>query len=300
MGVGDGRVGDGSVRVPAELDWLRESGRGRDWLASLPARLTAVRERWRLRTGRRPFRGGRVSLVLPATLPDGTPAVLKLQYPDRESEHEAAALARWDGDGAVRLLAHDPDLHALVVERCAPGTPLYQAGPDRALDVLTALLPRLWVPAGAPFDPLAAEAARWAAALPSRWEAAGRPGGRRLVDAAVRALTELGPSQGEQVLLHQDLHAGNVLAARREPWLVIDPKPLVGEREFGVVAAVRGGELGDDAGRLRYRLDRLCSELALDRERVRGWAVGQTLAWAFQDGQALTDQLERASRLLDC
>jgi streptomycin 6-kinase len=41
------------------------------------------------------------------------------------------------------------------------------------------------------------------------------------------------------VLLHQDLHADNVLAAQREPWLTIDPKPLSGEREFGVTALVR-------------------------------------------------------------
>lgn len=47
-----------------------------------------------------------------------------------------------------------------------------------------------------------------------------------------------------QVLLHQDLHADNVLRAGREPWLVIDPKPLTGEREFGVAPIVRSFELG--------------------------------------------------------
>ena len=51
-------------------------------------------------------------------------------------------------------------------------------------------------------------------------------------------------SQGEQVLVNQDLHAQNVLRAQREPWLVIDPKPLGGEREFGIAALVRGRELG--------------------------------------------------------
>ena len=46
------------------------------------------------------------------------------------------------------------------------------------------------------------------------------------------------------MLVNQDLHADNILSATREPWLVIDPKPLAGEREFGVAAIVRGGELG--------------------------------------------------------
>lgn len=57
-------------------------------------------------------------------------------------------------------------------------------------------------------------------------------GGRRLLDAALDALTVLPRTQGEPVLVNQDLHGDNVLAAQREPWLLIDPKPLVAEREF--------------------------------------------------------------------
>src|SRR5207302_5092348 len=113
----------------------------------------------------------------------------------------ADALARWDGDGAVRLLERDPAGTALLLERCQPGTPLSAAGPGVALDVLVGLLPRLWRPAGPPFRTLAEEAAWWAATLPAEWEAAGRPFERRLVDAALEALAGLGPSQGEHVLL---------------------------------------------------------------------------------------------------
>jgi streptomycin 6-kinase len=201
--------------------------------------------------------------------------------PHRESEHEAAALELWAGDGAVRLLAHDPEKHALLLERCVPGTPLAEAGQDAALDVFVDLLPRLWKPAGAPFRPLAEEAAWWAGHLEETWEQAGKPFERRLLDAALEALRELPPTQGEQVLLHQDLHGDNVLAAQREPWLAIDPKPLAGEREFGLAPIVRSFELGHHRRDVVHRLDRLSSELGLDRERARGWAVGQTLAWAF-------------------
>jgi streptomycin 6-kinase len=55
---------------------------------------------------------------------------------------------------------------------------------------------------------------------------------------------ELASTQGEQVLVHRDLHGENVLPATREPWLVIDPKPLAGEREFAVAPIVRSFELG--------------------------------------------------------
>jgi streptomycin 6-kinase len=211
---------------------------------------------------------------------DGDEVVLKVQTPHRESEHEAAALELWDGDGAVRLLAHDPERHALLLERCVPATPLASVGQEAALEVLVSLLPRLWKPAAAPFRSLAEEAAWWLVQLPRTWEEAGRQFEQRLLDASLEALGELAPTQGEQVLLHQDLHGDNVLAAEREPWLVIDPKPLVGEREFAVAPIVRSVELGHSRHDVLYRLDRLTSELGLDRERARGWTIGQTIAWS--------------------
>jgi streptomycin 6-kinase len=211
---------------------------------------------------------------------DGDEVVLKVQTPPRESEHEAAALELWDGDGAVRLLAHDPERHALLLERCVPATPLASVGQEAALEVLVSLLPRLWKPAAAPFRSLAEEAAWWLVQLPRTWEEAGRQFEQRLLDASLEALGELAPTQGEQVLLHQDLHGDNVLAAEREPWLVIDPKPLVGEREFAVAPIVRSVELGHSRRDVLYRLDRLTSELGLDRERARGWTIGQTIAWS--------------------
>ena len=54
----------------------------------------------------------------------------------------------------------------------------------------------------------------------------------RLVEEAEALLAWLVPSQTGPVLLHGDLHHGNVLSARRRPWLAIDPKGVVGERAF--------------------------------------------------------------------
>jgi len=238
-------------------------------------------ERWGLTLGE-PFEPGAASHVVQAAVTrDGEDVVLKIQEPHRESEHEAAALELWDGDGAVRLLAHDPERHALLIERCVPGTPLAAAGADAALEVFVELLPRLWKPAGPPFGTLAAEAAWWADSLAETWERFDRPFERGILDAALEALYELPSTQGAHVLLHQDLHGENVLAAEREPWLAIDPKPLVGEREFGIAPIVRSFELGHSRRDVLHRFDRLTSELGLDRERARGWTVGQTVAWSF-------------------
>ena len=232
------------------------------------------------------------------TTAEGEQAVLKVQDPHRESEHEAAALELWDGDGAIRLLDSEPDEDALLLERCVPGTPLSAAGGEAALDVFVELLPRLWKPAGAPFGTLAAEALWWSASLSETWERFDRPFERRLLDSALEALIELPGTQGEQVMLHQDLHGDNVLAAQREPWLAIDPKPLVGEREFGIAPIVRSRELGHSRRDVLDRFDRLVSELGLDRERARGWTIGQTIAWAF-DGEHRQTNVETARWLLE-
>lgn len=279
--------------VPESLRWIGKTDAARAWLSGLPRLMEECEERWSLRLGP-PYPGSYVSLVVPADLPDGTGAVLKIQFPHRESEHEADALALWDGEGAVRLLDHDPSRHALLIERCDPGRHLSELEPDAALGVLIDLLPRLLKPAGQPFNSLKDEAARWAEQLPAAWERAGYPFERRLIDSALEALDELSGSQGEQVLLHQDLHPDNVLAAEREPWLVIDPKPLRGEREFSAAPIVRAYELGHDRDLVLGRLDRLTDELGLDRDRAVRWALAQTLAWAFEGDLALPRHVETA------
>jgi streptomycin 6-kinase len=203
--------------------------------------------------------------------------VLKLNAPSHhEAEHEADALQFWDGHGAVRLAARDDERRALLVERCRPGTQLWDASTDE-LAVVAELLPRLWgePPEPHPFLSLADLAAGWAEEL--RRQAEGID--RSLVCLALDTFETA--ERGATSLANQDLHGGNVLKAEREPWLVIDPKPLIGEREFAIAPIVRDFELGHSRRETLHRFDRLTSELGLDRERARGWTAGQTIAWAL-------------------
>lgn len=267
-------------QIPEKLLWLGKTQAGSGWLNRLPVLFEAACTRFDLRSVGQPFTGGYVSLVLPARRgPENV--VLKLQFVHRETLHEADALRLWNGDGACRLLDHDHDLGALLLERCRPGRYLAGAADTDQLSVLANLLRKLLVPAQAPFTSLNEEAAGWISSIEKDWRDAGSPCEKRLVDAAIAAVNDLQSEDTGSVLLHQDLHGHNILSAEREPWLAIDPKPLAGDPAFALSPIVRSYEFGHTKAASLYRLDRLPEELELDRERARLWTIAQTMAWAF-------------------
>jgi streptomycin 6-kinase len=249
-----------------------------DWIAALPGLVAECAAQWSL--GLEDPVDSAFSLVVPAG-----DVVLKLNPPgEPESEHEADAFEQWKAHGAVRLVARDDERSALLIERCRPGTQLWELPDEEATGIAASVLEQLWVPADCPFRRLEHEAARWADELPTR----GLDGA--LVDSTVAFLRKAGPTQRESVLLHQDLHGGNVLESARG-WLAIDAKPLVGEREFDVASLIRDRRPATKA-QMERRLDYLVDRLALDPERTRGWAVAHALAW---DGSP--DMIDCARRL---
>lgn len=254
------------------------------WLRQLPATVKDLARRWALSLGT-PFEGQDVSCswVAPGTRAQGTAAVLKVGMPHMEGEHEIQGLRFWDGDPTVRLLEADEEMGAMLLERCEPGTPLHWLE-EREQDVIMArLLRRLWrtpdVPH--PFRPLTALTAHWSAeteAAAARWPDAG------VVREGLRLFRELPRSASQQVLLATDLHAGNVVRAQREPWLVIDPKPFVGDSAYDATQ-----HLFCCDARLRADPDktigRFADLLGVDRERVRLWMFARAAAEPRVDWQ---------------
>jgi len=262
------------IEVPAALaqEWAREP----EWLADLPRLVGECAQEWNLEPEaaiETPH-----SLVVPAG-----DVVLKLNAPRHsEADHEADALELWAGRGAIRLLERDDDRRALLLERCRPGTPLRELAADSSA-LVPELVERLAVEprSGHPFRLLADEAVRWADQVLVLWERAGRPFERSLLDEALDVFATTDGTA--RALVNQDLHGGNILRATREPWLVIDPKPLVGERELDGVGLLRNVDRGTaEVGRW---LDALAG-LGLDRARLRGWGIAHALAWGTdEDGK---------------
>ncbi|WP_022903395.1 aminoglycoside phosphotransferase family protein, partial [Curtobacterium sp. B8] len=208
------------------------------WHRTVPDRLAAAVARWDLRPGR-VITGGSVSHVQAVTTADGGAAVLKLSFPHREARDEAAALAWWGGEGAVRLLAVDPDdPFVLLLERCDPGTRLVDRTDLSAAERLAigaGAVARLWaagVPDASPFERLVDVCDEWADLAEERMRTLAPPLDPGIVRHGIALLRELPRSAPATVVVHGDHNPGNVLMAGREPWLVIDPKPMTGDPAY--------------------------------------------------------------------
>ena len=249
----------------------------RAWLRRLPGVVDELTKRWSLTLGP-PFDGPEVSAawVAPATDADGGSAVLKISMPHFEAEQEAAGLRFWEGRPTVHLLDEDAASGALLLERCEPGTWL-RAAPEEEQDVVIAdLLRQSWRTPGAthPFRPLSMMIHSWIAETEENEAAWPDP---QLVREGLRVLQELASDRVDEVLLATDLHAGNVLRAQRSPWLVIDPKPFVGDPAYDATQHLINCESRMRAAPLAT-IDRFAGLLDVDGDRVRRWMFARAAA----------------------
>ncbi len=255
-----------------------------EWLERLPAMIEQIAADWSLELGEPYLPGGQCAWVAPA----GEDRVLKVGWRHREAEHEADALRLWDGDGAIRCFATRArkDTTVSLLERCVPGTQLKVALPEPEQDAVVAgLMRRLWgrqLPEGHPFCSLAQMCDLWAEWLEASLRVGARGADPGLVREGAALLRELPRTAQTSVLVCTDLHAGNVLGAQREPWLVIDPKPFVGDPAFDPVQHMLNCDerLARDPAALAQRMAEL---LELDPERVKLWLFARCAQESLHD-----------------
>ena len=244
------------------------------WLNRLPGIVRELENRWGLTSdvaldGEEPS----CAYVAGVLRTDGSRAVLKIGMPHMEAEDEIQGLRFWNGDPTVHLLESDESLGAMLLERCRPGTTLRTLDEDEQDVVVATLLRRLWRSPPTPhaFRRLSALTEYWGAETLARVNEWPDPG---LVCEGLRLFKELPASAPRAVLLATDLHAGNVLRAEREPWLVIDPKPFVGDPAYDATQ-----HLFNCRQRLQLEPDqtigRFAELLGVDHERVRLWTFAR-------------------------
>jgi streptomycin 6-kinase len=286
--------------IPSGLDGQRRLGPAwAAWLDRLPRLAEEVVEEWGLALDGRPMHGY-ASLAQPVRTSNGRPAVLKVSFDgDEESLHEGIALQRWHGDGAVELLRADPHRRTLLLERLHTED-LGDLWDVEACEVVAGLYARLHVPALPQLRSVTSYVERWAAALAGMPRNAPVP--HRLVEQALSLARDLVADDASTgTLVHGDLHYANVLAADREPWLAIDPKPMDGDPHYEPAPLLwnRWDELAAAPGGVRdgvrRRFHAIVDAAGLDEDRARDWVVVRVVLnahWSVQDA-------ERAGRDLD-
>jgi len=266
---------------------------GRRWLGRLPAMVDAVAREWSLEIG--PAYVLSFHWVARVRLADGSDAVVKLGLPHAPHlRREAATLECFDGHGAVRLLAHDPGLGALLLERAVPGSMARELVPrndieatDAAIGVLRRLHSAAWPADGLPELHTERQAfVDHLAAYPGD-----DPLPRDLVVAGLRTFDDLCASATRRVVLHGDLHHDNILRSDREGWLAIDPHGWVGDPGFEVGPLLYNPdpERHDDGllALVPRRVEQLADGLGLPVDRVAAWGFAAAVlseVWSAEDG----------------
>lgn len=266
--------------------------RGARWWRELPALLERCARRWSL-TLLPPFDNLSYNYVMPVVRADGREGVLKVGVPNPELLSEINALRHYDGRGSVRLLAADEAWGALLLERLRPGVMLVTVEEDEAATRIAAdLMQQLWRPP--PEEHAFRSVADWAAGLQrlrDAFDGGAGPFPPRLVSLAEGLFPELLSSMEATVVLHGDLHHYNILAARRRPWLAIDPKGITGDRAYEVGAWLRNplpqvGGWPDLEGILSRRVAILAEMLGFERQRLLAWGTAQAVLaawWSYED-----------------
>ncbi|MFJ2741266.1 aminoglycoside phosphotransferase family protein [Streptomyces sp. NPDC087440] len=270
-----------------------------DWLGGLPSLAQEALERRELTCERVMAPGGRSSVVVLVRRADGTQAALKLVPEAARPDRERAALAHWNGWGAVRLADEVADPAALLLERLHCEVSLRSLPEAKALLEAAGTVRKLWVePAeGHPFETVEERTARQAGPMREAPDEVAP-----LVEAALAARAELVASSPELLLLHGNFRQGKVLGGDRTPWLAVGPDPLVGERAYDLARLVRDridDQIATAAGApaTRRRINRLADSLDVDRERLHGWTLFRAVesgtramaAGRRQDGEMLLE-----------
>jgi streptomycin 6-kinase len=280
---------------------------GKLWLNQLPNLLKSLTKQWHLKIEKR-CENLFFNFVVLVVLEDGSKATLKCGVPNEEFTNEISALQCYSGEGAVKLIASDAENGWLLEERCVPGKNLLSLNDDEeATTVALNLMQQLWKPLNSEVKfPALAEWLHGLDKLQKYSMANPEVFSKKLIDFSIGASKELLASSGEQVLLHGDLHHFNILSSGRNSWLAIDPKGVIGEREYEITAFMRnpGQQLltaMDTKQVLLRRLDQIAEHTSFERERILLWSIVNAVLvawWCIEDKILGKDYLLNYAQIL--
>ena len=267
---------------------------GGNWLKALPGLRNSLLERWVLEDTS-PINQLSYNYLEYAHSPEYGPVVLKIGFPNRELFTEIQALEVYQGlGGAVRLLDCDLDRGALLLERVNPGYNLTSVSDEvEATRVAAQAMLDLRRPApNKDFFPSMGDWCDGFNRYQHQYSDGSGPLKENLINRAAGLARELLETPADQVLLHGDLHHGNLLYREDGCWIVIDPKGVTGDFA-SEIAPYLFNPVPDliHWPNLPKLLDRRLSILeevtGLDRHRLEAWSFCRSVLsaiWTVEDG----------------
>lgn len=279
---------------------------GQAWLRALPRQLAQLQDKLHI-TLTSPFNSLTYHYVVGAQTQDGQAVVLKCGVPNPELRLEINALQFYEGQSSVRLIDSDADEGWMLMERICPGDVLTSIkDDDKRTRIAVEVMQRFW-PSIQPHLHSFISIAAWLDGL-KQFKAAYCEFllSQRQINYAIDAASDLLTSQGEPVLLHGDLHHDNILKAERLPWLAIDPKGVIGEREYEYGALLRHPQPfifnhDNPKALCKRRIDIITEMTGLYRQRLLLWAFVQAVLsvwWMIEDGVSGTKEMIRITQIL--
>lgn len=232
------------------------------------------------------------------------PVVLKIGAPDPYFLNELTALEFYNGNGAVKLLAHDSNKYAMLLDRITPGTTLRNSFPtqdEHAVEYACSVMQKLHSnppPSATKFQTIH----DWyelfnSLEIPQDLQSQ--------VTQAKEFVKELAATPQPQHLLHGDLHHDNILLDESGNGIAIDPKGVIGEQAYEVGAFMcNPAELSaqpDVASILARRLDLFSQILKIDRDRLAKACYARIIlsaCWTVQDKGNWHDDVQFAEYIM--
>lgn len=289
---------------------------GRKWLDNLPKLIKQLEEDWGLKI-LPPFQLS-YNYVAPAKASDGKNVVIKISFPNNdEFEAEIEALKFYDGVAAITVLKEDIKNGVVLLEKAEPGQRARDIAPEsEQIHIVSEVIKKLHKPIPKDLTFSFKTISDWAKAFDrykqsfssnkTKYSLNSGSVPKWMFDKAEGIFREYTKDNKEQVLLHGDLHNDNILSSQRG-WLIIDPKGIVGEREFELGAFLRNPiydyPKGSDYKKLEtQRIIQFSEELGFDKERLLNWAFACaviSLLWFLEDENRFNTTYLQNAQLLN-
>lgn len=279
---------------------------GKKWLDSLPLLLKKYEELWGI-TCDDPFLLS-YNYVAPAKMQDNADVVIKINLPTQEPNYEAKSLQLFAGNGAIRLLKENTADNVMLLEKAVPGERLSDKTSEEQVSIFAEVVGQLHNQRSGDISifPTLDLWAKDFASYREKFSLSSGPIPQKLFEKTEAIFTQYPKENRQMILLHGDLHAANILSSERG-WLAIDPKGIIGEKEFEVGVFLRNpyGEFPHETNYKKFITNRIaqCAELTgFDKKRITDWAFAtavNAMVWFLKDTEMLRKEYLADAELLD-